>query len=349
MLIKGTMETLFQDLRYALRSFAKAPVFTAVAIATLALGIGANTAVFSVVYGTLLRGLPYHDADRLVTFGSSVPDYRDIGESARSFDRTALWASNQYTVPGKDNAEQVLGAIVSPEFFPMLGGASLGRTFTEHEDRSLVAVISHDYWASHYSSDPAALGKSLKLNDQIYIVIGVMPRQFSYPSRQFKLWVPFGSAMQQTPQQSENRQLRIFRVVAHLAAGISISQAQLELDAITSRLAKQYPATNEGVRYRMRSLQEAIVGEVRPVLFTLLGIVTLILLIACANVANLLLARTTSRLREVSLRAALGAGTVRIVRQFLTESVVLSTVGSLLGLLCAYAGLRVLRTFNPGI
>ena len=342
------METLYQDLRYALRSFAKAPVFAAVAIVTLALGIGANTAIFSVVHGMLLRALPYNDAERLVTFGSSVPDYRDIRESVRSFDQTALWASNQYTVPGTDNAEQVLGATVSPEFFPLLGGPSLGRTFTAEEDRALVAVISHDYWVNHYSSDPVALGKTLKLNDQLYTIVGVMPRQFTFPSREFKVWVPFGSAMQKSPQQAENRQLRIFRVVAHLAPGVSISQAQAELDSVTSRLAKQYPATNDGVRYRIRSLYEAIVGALRPVLVALSGIVGLILLIACANVANLLLARTTARFREVSLRAALGAGTGRIIRQFLTESLLLSACGSSLGLVVAYAGLRVLRSFNPG-
>src|SRR3954468_3899165 len=342
------METLAQDLRYALRSLGKSPAFATVAIATLALGIGANTAIFSIVHGTLLRALPYNDAQRLVTFSSSVPDYRDIRESIRAFDNTALWASNQYTVPGKDNAEQVLGATVSPEFFPLLGGASLGRTFAADEDRALVAVISHDYWASHFSSDPAVLGKSLKLNDELYTIVGVMPPHFTYPSGQFKVWVPFESAMQKAPQQAQNRQLRIFRVVAHLAPGVSISQAQAELDSISSRLAKQYPATNEGVSYRIRSLQEAIVGELRPVLFALLGTVALILLIACVNVANLLLARTTSRLREVSLRAALGASTGRIIRQFLAESLLLSAFGSVLGVVLAYVGLRVLRSFNPG-
>src|SRR5438270_2345568 len=157
------METLAQDLRYAFRAALKAPGLTLIAIGALALGIGANTAIFSVIHGMLLRALPYSEPERLVTFSCSLPDARDIRESSRSLDQIAIWASNQYTIPGKDNAQQVMGATVSPEFFRLLGQASLGRTFRADEDREFIAVISHNFWVSHFSRDPRALGKSLKL------------------------------------------------------------------------------------------------------------------------------------------------------------------------------------------
>ena len=342
------METLAQDLRYTFRAALKGPGLTLIAIGALALGIGANTAIFSVIQGMLLRALPYYEPERLVTFSCSLPDARDIRESSRSLDQIAIWASTQYTIPGKDNAQQVMGATVSPEFFRLLGQASLGRTFRADEDREFIAVISHNFWVSHFSRDPQVLGNSLKLNDQLYTIVGVLPREFTYPGSQFKVWVPLGSALGNAPEQSQNRQLRIFRIVAHLAPGVSLGNAQAELDQISSRLARQYSATNAGIGYRMTPLTNAIVGSIRPVLLALFLMVALVLLIACANVANLLLARTTARIREISIRTALGATRSRILRLFLTESLLWSTLGSLLGLILASLGLYWLRRLNPG-
>jgi len=244
------METLAQDLRYTFRAALKGPGLTLIAIGALALGIGANTAIFSVIQGMLLRALPYYEPERLVTFSCSLPDARDIRESSRSLDQIAIWASTQYTIPGKDNAQQVMGATVSPEFFRLLGQASLGRTFRADEDREFIAVISHNFWVSHFSRDPQVLGNSLKLNDQLYTIVGVLPREFTYPGSQFKVWVPLGSALGNAPEQSQNRQLRIFRIVAHLAPGVSLGNAQAELDQISSRLARQYSRIAERRRAR---------------------------------------------------------------------------------------------------
>ena len=342
------MDSLVQDVRYAVRLLVRQPGFTAVAVLTLALGIGANTAIFSVVYSVLLKPLPYIDADRVVVANISVPDYRDLKETNQAFDVTAIWASNQYSLKAGDETETLLGATVSPNFFAMLGQPMLGRAFSESEDHEALVVLSYDLWRRRFGAAPEVLGRAIELGGLSYTIVGVMPREFEFPDSEFKLWVTFGSAMAVTPQQAENRQLRIFRLLAHLRPSVSFEQAQAEMDAFARRQADQYPKTNEGVGLRLTPLYERIVGDVRTPLFVLLATVGLVLLIACANVANLMLARTTAREREMAIRAAIGAGRWRVARQLLTESVLLAILGAALGVLLAVWGIGALRSLQPG-
>ena len=341
------METLLQDVRYGFRMLMKNPGFSVVAVIALALGIGANTAIFSVVYGVLLRPLPYRDADRLLVAGLSVPDYRDVREANQVFDEMAIWATNQYSVTLGGESRQMLGAVVSPDFFSMLGQTAVGRSFAAEEDREPLVVLSYDIWQQYFAGDPNVLGRGLDLGGHSHTIVGVMPAEFQFPSSQFKLWVTFGSALAQTPQQAENRQLRIFRALAKLKPGVPLAQAQAEIDTIAKRIEQDHPDTNAGVRIAFTPLYERIVGSIRPALMVLLGTVGFVLLIACANVANLMLARTTAREREIAIRAALGAGRWRVARQLLTESVLLSSIGGALGLLVAVWGIDVLTSLNP--
>jgi len=336
------MDTLGQDLRYATRQLRKAPGFTAVAVATLALGVGANTAMFSLVRGVLLRPLPYPQAERLVTAGVSLPDFNDLRRAATVFDETAVWASNLYVLGGEGTGEQVRGAIVSERFFPMLGGAALGRAITPADARDHVAVLGHRLWARRFGADPAVVGRSIRLSGEAYTVIGVMAPEFQFPSGQFDLWVPMEASMSKAPDQVQNRSLRIFRALGRLAPGVTLAQAQGQVSAIAARLAQEHPKTNEGVGIELAPIYDRLVGGVRTVLLVLMGVVALVLLIASANVANLLLARAKSREREIAIRTALGAGRGRLVRQLLTESVLLSAAGSLLGVLLARWVLDVL-------
>src|SRR5215470_5709704 len=301
------MGTLKQDLRFGIRILLKNPGFAAVAVIALALGIGANTAIFSVVYAVLLRPLPYNDANHLMVAGVSVPDYRDLKEANQVFDQVAIWASNQYSFAGSAESQPILGAVVSPSFFDILGKASIGRTFEDREDKEPLAVISYDLWKSQFGGEPAAIGQIITLSGKSHTIVGIMPPEFQFPNSQFKVWVTFGSAISETPPQAENRQLRIFRCLAHLRPGVTTQQAQADVDTIAKRLEQEYPNTNAGVTIRFTSLYERIVGNVRPALMVLLGTVSFVLLIACANVANLMLARTVAREREIAIRTALGA------------------------------------------
>ena len=341
------MSSLTQDLRHAVRFFRKSPGFAGLAIATLALGIGANTAMFSIVRGVLLRPLPYRDADRLMTANLSLPDYRDLASSARSFDGSAVWASNLYNFIRGAESEQVLGGVVSTGFFPLLASPSLGRTFLPEDAHLPRVVLSDSLWRSHFGADPGVLGRTMNLNGTIYTVIGVMPREFEFPRGDFRLWVPFEHALASTPQQLENRSLRIFRVLARRAPGVSEQQANTEAAAISRRLQKDFPATNAGVEIRFRSISEALLGSVRPALVVLLATVGLVLLIACANVANLTLARASGREREIAVRSALGAGRSRLMRLLLTESVALALAGGALGALGAFQAVSLFPRFAP--
>jgi len=329
------MDHFLADLRYAVRQLRKAPGFTAVAVVTLALGIGANTAMFSLVRGVLLRPLPYPQAERLVTAGLSVPDYEDLRRAATVFDETAVWASNLYVLGGEGGGEQVRGAIVSERFFPMLGGAALGRAITQADVRENVAVLGHRLWTRRFGADPAVVGRPIRLSGESYTVIGVMPPEFQFPNGQFDLWVPMEASMGKTPEQLQNRSLRIFRVLARLSPGVTLAQAQGQVSAIAARLAREHPKTNEGVGIEFAPIYDRLVGGVRTALLVLMGVVALVLLIASANVANLLLARAKSREREIAIRTALGAGRGRLVRQLLTESLLLSAAGSVMGVLLA--------------
>ena len=341
------MENLIQDLRFAIRMLLKNPGFSSIAVIALALGVGANTAIFSVVYSVLLKPLPYQNADRLMVGRLSLPDYRDIKEANESFDGMAVWASNQYSMPIGGDAQSSLGATVSPEFFSMLGKPLIGRTFTPEDDREPLVVLSYDLWQRRFGGDPSVLGTTVDLSGRSHTIVGVMPSEFQYPGSAFKLWVTLGSAMLQAPEQAENRQLRIFSALAKLKANVTPAQARAEIDAISSRIEQDHPDTNAGVQIRFIPMLESIVGNIRPALLILLGTVGFVLLIACANVANLMLARTTTREREIAIRAALGAGRFRLARQLLTESVVLAIAGGALGLLAAVWGIDILVALNP--
>jgi len=341
------METILQDLRYGARMLRTKPGFTLVAVLTLALGIGANTAIFSVVYGVLLKPLPYKDADRIVVANISPPDFRDLKEANHVFDQMAIWASNQYQVTSQGETAQMLGAVVSSEFFPMLGAPMLGRVWGPEEDTHPLAVISHELWQTRFGGDANVLGQTIKLYGDPHTIIGVMPPEFQYPNHEFKLWVPFGSARAKAPQQMENRQLRIFRAVAHLKPGVAPAAMQAEIEAISQRLEQQFPQTNANVRITFTQLYQRIVGDVRRALLVLLAVVGFVLLIACANVANLMLARTAAREREIAIRTALGAGRWRLVRQLLTESILLAAGGGALGLLLAMWGIDLLPQLDP--
>ncbi len=342
------MGSLLQDLRYGARTLLKNPGFTLIAMITLSLGIGANTAVFSVVYAVLLKPLPYKDAERIVVARVSPPDFRDLKESTQVFDRMAIWARNLYNVTINGETSQVRGAIVSPEFLPMLSQPALGRFWRPEEDTQHLVVISHDYWQNSFGGAADVIGRTISLYNKPYTIVGVAPPEFQYPSREFKIWNTMGAAMAETPAQMENRQFRIFRAVAHLKPGVSAAQMQAEMDVISERLQRQYPDANSGVRINFTPLYDIIVGDAQRALWVLLATVGLVLLIACANVANLTLSRMAAREREIAIRTALGASRWRVTRQLMTESLLLAAVGGSCGLLLATWGLDALVAFNPG-
>jgi putative ABC transport system permease protein len=330
------------DLRYAVRTFLRTPAFTVVAIMTVALGIGATTTIFSVVNAVLLKPLPYPDADRLVTMRGSLADLRDVAASSRSFESIAMWASNQFNLRTDAETGQVLGGQVSSALLPLLGVRPiLGRNFTEEDNRQETVILGYSLWQSRFGGDASVVGRRIDLSGTSYTVIGVAPAWFRFPSAEFQLWTPLG-LIDRTPQQAQNRSFRIFSAVARLRHAVTLAQAQAETRAISAQLARSYPATNEGVVIGVQTLYERLVGDAKPALTVLLGVVGLLLLIACANVANLMLARTTVREREMAIRMALGAGRARLVRQLISESLVLASAGGLLGLVITMWGMDLL-------
>jgi putative ABC transport system permease protein len=264
----------------------------------------------------------------------SMPDYEDLSAAVRSFEASSLWASNLWNVTGEGDPEQILGAQVSGSFFPMLGVAPLlGASITPEAEREPVVVLSHGYWQRRFGGAPGVLGRSLRLSGRAYTVIGVMPPDFQLPSGpRFEIWTPLEMSIK--PGEA-SRTLRIFRHVARLRPGVALAAAQQEADAVAATLARTYPETNTGIEFPYRPLRETIVGDIRPVLVGALAAVGLLLLITCANAANLLLARTASRARELATRSALGATRSRILRQLLVESLVIATIGGGLGLVAA--------------
>ena len=358
------LETLLQDLRYGLRTLAKAPTFTSVAIATLAVGIGANTAIFSVVYAVLLRPLPYPDPDRLVAVfegnpsqgvpvnGASYNNFEDLRQQNHVFTAVAGVQFHNLTLTGRGEPAVVDTSVVTPELFDVVGVKPLlGRTFLPADGKEgapLVVVLSENLWRDRFGADPNIVGASISLDKRLFTVIGIMPAGFRYPALTSpeQIWIPIRQDPVFGPWTARPGG-HWLRLTARLKAGVSLTQAQAEMDAISARLAKKFPAENAGWTLRLTPLQKQMVGSVRTALLVLLGAVGLVLLIACANISNLLLARATSRAKEISLRIALGAGRLRIVRQLLTESAVLGLLGGSVGVLLAYCGVRALTSLLP--
>jgi len=340
------VDILLTDLRQALRALRAAPAFTATAVVTLALGIGANATLFGVLNAVLLRPLPYPAADRLMVATMSLPDFEDVRQRSHSFEDAAVWASNRYDVPFGAEAENILGAVVSPRFFPMLGPTALGRTFRP-EESDPVAVISHRLWQRRYAGTPDVIGRSIVLADRPHEIVGVMPAEFEYPGRTFEVWSPLGSALSRTPDQLHNRGLRIFRAVLRLKPGMTPALAQADLKRLSAALAKENPETNAGFEISALPLREQLLGPVRNVLFALMGAVGLVLLVACFNVAHLCLVRAISRTRELAVRKALGATSGRIARQLLSEGLLLAGLGLALGLVAATWATAAVRLLGP--
>ena len=324
------------DLRYAVRTLLRTPAFTLTATLTLALGIGATTAMFSIVNGVLLRPLPYREPDQLVVTRLSLPDYHDVQRSSRSFEQTAVWASNLYNLESADEARQVLGGVISRDLLPLLGvDPVFGRNFTADDDRQRTVILGHRLWQSLFAGDPAAIGRTLNLSGTSYVVVGIAPPGFAFPTNEFQLWTPIGLMETDAKPQAGNRALRIFTAIGRLRAGVTTEQARGELQTISSELARVHPATNADVVLAIDSLRDRLVGEAETPLLLLLATVALVLLIACANVANLMMARAAAREREIAIRTALGAGRRRLLAQLAVESLVLAAIGGGGGLLLA--------------
>jgi len=347
------MSGLIQDLHFALRQLRKSPGFTAVAVITLALGIGANTAIFSVVNAVLLRPLPYKDDSRLVVILNqgrnpvAPANFIDWRRQSRSFSQMGAaeyWTPN---LTGTDNPEKLWALHVSPDIFPMLGVQPLlGRMFLPEEQdvgKEHEVVLSYSLWQSHFAGNPEIIGRAVALSGETYTVVGVMPRDFKFApfwATKAQLWAPLALGSRLTDRGGSS-----LRVFARLNPGVTLEQAQAEMAGITGRLEREFPGTNQDMQ--VVSLREKVVGNIRPALLVLLGAVGFVLLIACANVSHMLLARAAARREEIALRTALGAGRWDVFRQLLTESLTLALLGGGAGLLLAVWGVRVLLVISP--
>jgi putative ABC transport system permease protein len=358
----GMIESVIKDVRYAVRSLIKTPVFSVVALLALTLGIGCTTAIFSLVNAVMLRSLPFQNPDRLVLLwgnvqrqkverrGNSYPDYLDWKAQSTSFEGMAAYSDGAFTLTGIDEPERISGEWVSAGYFELLGIAPLaGRTFVADEDRvgnaAAVALLSEGLWKRRFGSSPGILGEQLHLNDRLFSVIGIMPSGFRGLTDSADVWVPFTAAG--PASDFAERGSRGFPAVARLGPNVSQRQAQVELDGISARLEQQYPDTNSKRAVEVAPLTSEIVGDLRAPLLLLLGSVALVLIIACGNVANLLVARSEARRMEIAIRIALGAGRQRVFRQLITESLVLSLVGALLGAVLSVWFVRVLTRLSP--
>jgi predicted permease len=361
----GFPEMLYQDVRFALRMLRRSPGFTAVAIVTLALGIGANTAIFSVVYGVLLKPLPYGNPDQLVSVfetnpqegvrvdAFSYPNFVECRDHNRVFSELAGYNAHDLTLTGAGEPTTVHTIVVTPEIFSLLRARPLmGRIFLPEDGKrgaAPVVIVSENLWRSRFGANPALVGHSITLDKRAFTVVGIMPGSFRFPLDEASgdVWIP----VVQDPLWSRFMSLpagaRWLITVGRLKPGVSIKQAQANMDTMSARLTKEFPAGDAGWTIRIETLRKETVGDVRFPLLVLLGAVGLVLFIACVNIANLLLSRATVRAREIGLRVALGAGRGRIVRQLLTESVLLGLVGGVAGILLAYGGVHGLSSVLP--
>ena len=350
------MSEILQDTRYATRLLIKQPGFTVVTIAVLALGIGATTAIFSVVDAVLLRPLPYADADRVVSVSNnyrglqnrgqiSAPDFHDWHDQAKSFDSLAAYSSGQTSILVDNVPDYATVTRVTPEFYRVMGTAALaGRLPTDAEGQAgspLTCVVSYGFWRSHLGGDGSALGRTIKYREAVYAVVGVLAPEFNFPPRT-AVWTPWWVV-----PETQSRSAHNYRAVGRLKPGVSIAQAQAEMDGIAAGLERTYPQSNERKGVMVDRLQDQLVRSMRTTLNLIFGVVVVVLLIACANVSNLLLARASSRARELGVRAAIGATRGRVVRQLVTESALLAIVAGGLGVLIAAWGIRGLLSIAP--
>jgi putative ABC transport system permease protein len=337
--------SIWQDARYALRSLTKDAAFTSIVVVTLALGIGATTAIFSVLDGVLLRPLPYPDVDRLVVIRErsvaaasfnvisvSWPDFVDWRAQNRVFEHFAVFRPMNVNLTGGGDAERLTASLASSDLFPTMGIAPLaGRGFVAAEDQpgtDRVVVISERLWRSHFNSDPSLVGRTIALNGDAHTVVGVMPAGMRYPSRLTDVWLPLGLFVRSFPPRGAHPGLT---AIGRMKPGVTAAQVDAEMDTIAQRLATQYPSSNKNTRVSILPYYESLVGNIRPALIALLGAVIVVLLIACANLANLMLSKAEARHREIAIRAALGAGRRRILQQLLVESVILAGAGGVVG------------------
>jgi predicted permease len=352
------MNNLFQDLRYGLRGLLRQPAFSMVAVGSLALGIGANTAIFSVVNGVLLNPLPYPQPEQLVTLHQSkpnfemgampYPNFRDVQKQNQTFSSMAISRAFAFSLIGAGEPERVNARLVSADYFSVLGvKPALGRTFVAGEDESgsePVALISEDLWQRKFGAAPSVLGKGITLDDRSYSVIGVIPASFTL-LRRVEVYVPLGQW--NGPALKSRTAALGLHGIGRLKPGVTIDQARSDLNRVMADLANIYPESNRGNGATIVPLKEQVVGNIRPTLFMLLGAVGFVLLIGCVNVSNLMLARSTSRAREFAIRSALGAGRWRLLRQLLTESTVLGLAGGALGLIVAAWGTKLALAALP--
>ena len=359
------MESLSRNVRYALRNLRKRPVFSLIVVFTLALGIGANTAIFSVVDAVLLAPLPYGDPDKLVVVWAknekqnltqqpiSYPNIVDLKQANHVFEHLSAVRGELFSLTDRDEPERVTGVRVSTNILTLLGVTpALGRNFLPEEEqpaKAAVALLSHRLWQGRYAGDPRLIGQAIIIDGKSYTVIGILPAWLTQPGMTLgnlsdpDVWIPVVPAANE-----QNRNFANMRIVARLKLGVTPAKAQAEVDTLAARLEKQYPDSNTNVRFGVVGLREQLTGRVSKALWILLGVVGCVLLIACANVANLLLARAASRQSEIAVRNALGATRPQLIRELLTECVVLSLTGGLLGLLLAYLGVTLMTSLSSG-
>jgi putative ABC transport system permease protein len=356
------MDKLAQNLRYAIRTQRNNPGFALVVVLTLALGIGANTAIFSVVYSALLRPLPYREPGKLFHLGesrnqydnstdgaqASYPDYLDWKRTAKSVQSFAAYSGDAFTLAANGEPKNTFAAQVTPSFFSTLGvKPALGRDFLEGElqsDGPHVTILTNAFWRTEFGAEPNIIGRVIHLDGKPVTIVGVLPRDFEFaPANSAPLWVP----IHQSGDAITRRSLRWLSVFGRLAPGVSPEQVRAEMQGINAQLAREYPKENSATFFVMESLREKIVGKVRPILLILLGAVGFVLLITCANVANLLMTRSIGRRKEFAVRSALGASRARLLSQLLTESLLLSFIGAGIGLLGAHWGVNLLMAAIP--